>query len=162
MNNPSAMMSFVMLAIFIVMTGVALVFFPEGARFQPLVIGLPAIALSLLQLTLDLRAKKAARARDASSPRLPSAAETVDAAPSPAREQRMWLWFIAFIAGVLLLGFWITIPLFLIGFLRVEANAPWLNAITFGMIAAGLLYAVFGLLLRTSLHEGFLVQWIRG
>jgi hypothetical protein len=55
-KNP---MTFVMLAIFVVMVAIATTY-PAGARFMPFVVGIPAIMLCLLQIVLDLRASKQA------------------------------------------------------------------------------------------------------
>ena len=48
-------MTFVMFAIFATMVYVSFGY-PEGARFMPLVVGVPALLLCALQLFLDLRA----------------------------------------------------------------------------------------------------------
>ena len=53
MKSIPAPMTLLMLAIFTTMVGVASTY-PPGARFMPFTIGIPAIALCLLQLALDL------------------------------------------------------------------------------------------------------------
>ncbi|HKP24877.1 MAG TPA: hypothetical protein VJV39_13500, partial [Dongiaceae bacterium] len=58
MNSFTTWLAWVMLAIFSTMVGIATQY-PEGARFMPFVVGIPGIALCLLQLGLD-----AARAYD--------------------------------------------------------------------------------------------------
>lgn len=156
MRASSLAMSAVMLAIFTLMTAIAALTYPEGARFQPLIIGIPAIALCVLQLVLDLRARAATQT---------STTET-DASRekplSPRRELRAWSWFLSLIGGVLLLGFWMTIPIFLVAFLRYEARCDWPRSAGLGIAAAAALYLLFGLVLRSSLHEGFLLAWFRG
>ena len=52
MKTIPAPMTLLMLVIFTVMVGVASTY-PPGARFMPYTIGIPAIALCLLQLALD-------------------------------------------------------------------------------------------------------------
>ena len=160
MKASNAAMSALMLTIFTSMTAIAALYYPEGARFQPLVIGIAAVLLCVLQLMLDLRGNAVSPAVPTAPIAGPPSAE--EAPPLPANELRVWTWFLALIAGVLLLGFWITIPLFLIAFLRFEAGTGWQLAIGLGAGATAALYGLFGLLLRASLHEGFLLQWIKG
>lgn len=159
MRASSIAMSVVMLVIFTAMTMIALLSYPDGARGQPLIIGIPAIALCVLQLVLDLRGR---RLSDMPVERAPPVAAT-DAQPPPAtRELRAWAWFLAFVATVLLAGFWIAVPVFVVMFLRFEAHSAWLHAFALGGGATAVLYALFGLLLKASLHEGFLLQWVKG
>ena len=157
MKRPWPVMTLVMLTIFVVMTGVAMTY-PEGARFQPLVIGLPAIALCLLQLVLDMLAKPAGDVA-ASTP----ATLRPESGPPPAlrRELIVWSYLLGFVAAILLLGFWIAIPCFLIAFLRLEAKAGWPLALGLGLGATAILYALFVLVLRVSLHVGLLLQALR-
>ena len=54
MKSTSFVMNFVMLAIFIAFVAVASQY-PPQARFMPFVVGIPAIALCLLQIFLDIR-----------------------------------------------------------------------------------------------------------
>lgn len=150
MRASSIAMSTIMLAVFAAMTGIALLVYPEGARAQPLIIGVPAIVLCVLQLALDLRSGTAADRAPASAP------------PVPAREIRVWLWFLALISGVLLAGFWVAVPAFLIGFLALEARVGAGRALAWGLGATAVLYGVFGGLLKASLHDGFLLQWLKG
>ena len=160
MKGADVAMSALMLAIFTSMTAIAVLYYPEGARFQPLVIGIPAVLLCVLQLMLDLRGGTASATSPATPVAGPPSAE--EAPPLPANELRVWAWFLALIAGVLLLGFWVTIPLFLTAFLRFEAGTSWQLALGLGAGATAALYGLFGILLRASLHEGFLLQWLRG
>ena len=61
MKSIPAPMTLVMLAIFTAMVGVATTY-PPAARFMPFVVGIPAIALCLLQLALDLYRRRAPEA----------------------------------------------------------------------------------------------------
>ena len=45
------------------------------------------------------------------------------------REITVWGWFLGFIACVLLFGFRISVPVFLIGFLHFQAGANWRSAL---------------------------------
>ena len=61
MNSGKIFMSAVMLAIFVVMVGIATQY-PPQARFMPLVVGIPGVALCLLQLFLELRERSLPKA----------------------------------------------------------------------------------------------------
>src|SRR4029078_13193885 len=117
--------------------------YPANARFMPFVVGIPAIGLCLLQLVLDARARRPVAEAADTRGTFEKAEQTVsemvghqvnfdvarEAPPvvetepelSPRetvrRELTLWGWFVGFILGILLFGFWVTIPLFLIFFL---------------------------------------------
>ena len=165
-------MTLIMLAIFVVMVAMAMTY-PEGARFQPLVVGLPAIGLCLVQLAIELRPASRGPPRGAGSregstqpttagamARLVSAGEP-EAPPSLRRELTVWSYFLGLIAGVLLVGFWVALPVFLVLFLALEARIGWGKAVVSGLGATVVLYGVFVLGLRVSLHDGFLLQYFR-
>ncbi|MGE3245442.1 MAG: tripartite tricarboxylate transporter TctB family protein [Beijerinckiaceae bacterium] len=176
-------MTLVMLAIFVAMVAIASQW-PEEARFMPNVLGIPAIGLCLLQVFLDLRAAdnepgehrsmsaelQAAEARvsrmtgrtmhfevahDADLPE----EEIVSEATAERREKAVWLAFAGLLAVVILFGFHIAVPLFLAGFLRFIAKLPWLQAISYAVIASLAMMGVFEYVLKTELHRGLLVEY---
>lgn len=160
MRSSSIAMSSVMLAVFGAMTAIALLAYPEGARAQPLIIGVPAIALCILQLAIDLR-QPSTNTCEQPMAETPIRAAS-EPAPAPAREARVWCWFIALVSSVLLAGFWVAVPAFLVGFLLIEARTGAARAFGLGLGATAALYCVFGLLLKASLHDGFLIHWLKG
>jgi len=165
-------MTVVMLAIFVVMVAVASRY-PAEARFMPFVVGIPAILLCLLQLVLDARARRRADAADQRSEQ-EKAQDTVsqivghqvafEAAPpvgpslSPAetvrRELVLWGYFLGFIAGILLFGFWTAIPIFLVAFLRFQARTSWRTALLLGIGAGVALFLVFERGLKVQIYRG--------
>jgi hypothetical protein len=176
------LMTIAMLAIFVVMVGIATTY-PGPARFMIFVVGIPAIALCLLQLGLDLyrhRAVEAAggrsdleRAQDQVARfagrrvTLEMPSENVmftdtDRDPREAfrREVIAWGWFLGLVAGVLLFGFNITVPFFLIGFLRFQAGAKWRSALIYGGAGALAMFLLFEKLLRVTLHSGFVTDLV--
>lgn len=186
MKSIPAPMTLAMLAIFTVMVGIASTYPPE-ARFMPFTVGIPAIALCLLQLALDLyrrRVPEADGARDALRQAedqvariagrrvqfdIPSenalfTESTHDERERVRREMIVWSFFLALIAGVLLFGFRIAVPIFLIAFLRFQADASWRSALIYGGLGALAMYVLFEKVLRVSLHAGFLtdvfVAWL--
>lgn len=139
-------MTGVMLAIFVAMAGVAFQY-PPDARFMPLVVGVPAIALCLLQLGLDFRDSARSGA---------SAEGTIELR----REALMWAYFIGLVAGILVFGFLLTIPVFVVVFLRHWAQASWRFALGLTAAASLILYLAFVQGLGVALHPGFVTEYV--
>ncbi|MDK1492618.1 tripartite tricarboxylate transporter TctB family protein [Sinorhizobium sp. 7-81] len=160
----STWLTIVMLAFFIVMVGLSMEF-PAKARFMPLIVGLPAIALCLVQLGIDLM--PSSRSAFHSAPR---AGVAHPAGPDPelpefgvhtvSQELLMWTYFVAFVAGILVFGFYASVPVLLVTFLRREAEASWRFALSLAAVATLVLYLMFGALLHIQLHPGFLTPWL--
>lgn len=153
---------------------------------MPMVVGIPAIALCLLQIFLDIRAARRKivevedtrsemeKAQDEASRyagrKVESEAATAVEIPvmmesgippnMVRREVIIWSYFLCFVGAILLLGFWPTIPVFLVAFLHFEAKLSWLKALLSGLIGTTILY--FGITkgLRVDLHAGFLTTYL--
>ena len=183
MKSTAFIMNFVMLAIFVTMVGVA-AGYPPQARFMPFVVGIPAIALCILQIFLDLRTfrRNAAEAKHAPAKEVEASplaiegglAEAAAAAQSEAsainttsvppgmwrRELVLWGYFLGLIGGILVFGFWPTIPVFLLLFLHFEAELKWPKAFLVAAIGFTILYLGVAKGLRVELHQGFLTSYI--
>ncbi len=143
-------------------------FYPAGARFMPFVVGIPAVGLCLLQLLLDLRARgtpdvKAPPALPVSGPGAEALAAIEPEPELPARETVrreivMWVFIMTFMGGILLFGFWIAIPAFLVSFLRLQARASWRLTLSLSLAATVILYLAVEQGFRIELHRGFLTQ----
>ena len=167
MNNFSTWLTAVMLLIFSTMVGIATQF-PADARFMPFIVGIPGIALCLLQLVLDgVRAYDGHLSRHFQT--APKAGKPVETGPAELpefgrhtvkRELWMWTYVVAFIGGVLALGFYASVPVMLITFLRREARASWRTTLLLGIGATVVLYLMFAVLLQIRLHPGFLTPLI--
>jgi hypothetical protein len=154
---------------------------------MPFTVGIPAIALCLLQLALDLYRRRHPEPEGAGDPLkqaedqiariagrrvqfdMPSenalfTESTHDERERVRREAIVWGFFLALIAGVLLFGFRVAVPFFLIAFLRFQAGASWRRALAYGGLGAVAMYVLFEKVLRVSLHAGFLndlfVAWL--
>jgi hypothetical protein len=180
MKSIPAPMTLTMLVIFTVMVGVAATY-PPAARFMPFTIGIPAIALCLVQLALDFHRQRHPEAED-SGDALKQAEDQVarmagrrvqfempsenaiftdspyDERERVRRETIAWGYFLALIAGILLFGFRITVPVFLIAFLRFQAGASWRSALIYGGLGALAMYVLFEKVLKVTLHTGFLTD----
>jgi bacteriorhodopsin len=176
-------MTLVMLAIFVVLVGIA-TRYPPQARFMPYVVGIPPILLCLLQLVMDARER-----RKAASPDMRSAAEIAEdnvsrlvgrpidlevpatAVPGVAetplsqqetvrRELVLWGYFLGFIGGILLFGFWVAIPVFLVTFLRFQAKSSWRTSLLLGIGASIALFFMFERGLKVQVHRGFVTEYV--
>ena len=166
MKKSQPVVTLMMLAIFAAMVAISTTY-PADARFMILVVGIPAIALCLLQLALDLyRRGDPAKPQEQLSPgrfaieRANLAFTGMPRDPVVRRELLIWVYFLAFIAGILLFGFRLAIPAFLIGFLRFEARAKWRTALVLGIGASVILILLFEHVLRISLHNGFVTDYV--
>lgn len=182
MTSIPAPMTILMLVVFTVMVGIAATY-PPGARFMTFVVGIPAIGLCLLQLALDLYRHRTAEAEDTRSAmqqaedqvariagrrvqfNLPSdnvifSDNSHDSRETFRREIVVWGYFLALIVSILLLGFRITVPVFLVTFLRYQAGANWRNSLLLGGLGALTMYVLFEKVLRITLHSGFLTDMV--
>lgn len=177
----NSVMTLVMLAVFLVLVGIASRY-PAEARFMPFVVGIPPIFLCLLQLVLDARERRRTtidtrsdieKAQDAVAraagrplavdPALSALLEASEPQMSPQervrRELVLWGYFLGFIGGILLVGFWVAIPAFLVSFLRFQAKSSWRTALLLGLGASIALFLVFEDGLKVQLHRGFIVSY---
>ena len=182
MKTIPAPMTLLMLVIFTVMVGVASTY-PPGARFMPYTIGIPAIALCLLQLALDYYRSRHPAAEDTGDPlkqaedqvariagrrvafEMPSenamfTETSIDPRETVRREIIVWGYFLGLIACILLFGFHVAIPIFLIAFLRFQAEASWRSALIYGGAGAIAMFLLFEKVLKVSLHTGFVTDFI--
>ena len=169
-------MTVFMLAVFAAMVGISFTY-PEGARFMPLTVGIPGILLCLLQIGLDLRRRSAVEeekdeilaAQEKAAKLVGHSvefghAEVIDAPQDEKemvrREVLTWLYFLGFVSGVLLFGFYASIPLFLVSFLRERAGATWTKSLTLSGIASVAFYFIFAKGLGVSLYSGAVTNLI--
>ena len=62
---------------------------------------------------------------------------------------------VAFVAGILAFGFYVSIPILLVTFLRRQAEASWRMTLSLAVAAPLVLYLMFGALLHIQLFSGF-------
>jgi hypothetical protein len=175
----NSFMTLFMLVIFVTMVAVASRY-PAGARFMPFVLGFPAIALCLLQLFLDARERHLAKVDTRTE--LEKAEEEIsrvvgrpmhfdvgdillpDQGLEPGeqlrREMIAWGYFLGLILGIILFGFHISVPVFLVLFLRYRAEASWRMTLGLTAIATFILFFAFERVLHISLHPGFITEYL--
>lgn len=184
--NSNILWTLVMLSIFVVMVAIASGY-PPTARFLPFVIGIPGIVLTMLQLVIDIRDSRKVTEEGPKDTRsdleklqeevskrvggdieIDIAQETLQVVaadrtdPSTSRIHREMVFFgffIGLVAGVLLFGFWLTIPVFLVIFLRLHERENWRFVLTLTGAAWLILYVIFDRLLSIILHPGFITEY---
>jgi uncharacterized membrane protein YuzA (DUF378 family) len=168
MNNFSTWLAVVMLVIFTTMVGLAFTY-PTGARFMPLVVGIPGLVLCLLQLVQDyLRSRKSSVLEhfhsqpQAGTPVAPAGeSEEQEFGPHTVRNEiTMWVYLVGYITSILLFGFLISIPILVALYLHFEAKASRLVSIIAGLASVTVVYFLFEYILRFKLHEGFVTSQV--
>lgn len=135
----------IMFAIFLGMVGLSFAYEPD-ARFLPLVIGVPGLALAGLQLAVELR----------------SAPERKFTAEDRRAEWAMFGWFVLFCGGIVLFGFPYAGPLLVAAYLYLSWGEKWYVCLSAGLFAWAVLYGVFEQFLGLPLFEGLVTQWVLG
>ncbi|WP_455274984.1 tripartite tricarboxylate transporter TctB family protein [Rhizobium herbae] len=160
----STWLTIVMLVFFCVMVGMAMEF-PAKARFMPLIVGVPAIVLCLIQLAIDLFHTPKTVFHGAPRAGVSHAAgpepELPEFGPHTVRQElMMWTYLVSFVTGILLFGFYASVPVLLLTFLRLQAEASWRFSAALAAAATVVLYLMFGVLLHLKLHPGFVTPWL--
>jgi hypothetical protein len=165
-NKFSTWLTGLLLILFCSMTALAFQY-PLGARMAPLVIGVPGIVLCLVQLGLDAIAASGGRFANIQlrpAPKLGKPDYAPDGKPefgsemTSRRELAMWCYFLAFIAGILVLGFYAVVPVVLVAYLHFEAGVIWPRALAAGVIGTAILYLTVERFLGFDLFPGFIMR----
>jgi uncharacterized membrane protein YfcA len=137
--NGRLAVSVMMLAIFLFFVGQALAFRPE-ARAMPLLVGVPAILLCLLQIVIDLKARKAGE----SAPLLPPEHRPVIA------------WFLIFLLGIIAFGFTYGAAPLVAAYLYFAARERLIVAVAGGALCLVIVSFLFERLLNVQTFEGLI------
>jgi hypothetical protein len=73
---------------------------------------------------------------------------------------RSWVWMLAFLALIVLLGFPIAVAAFVFLYLKVEAKEGWLFSLVFTAAIWGAFYGLFDALLHLPFPAGWLLEWL--
>jgi len=139
------LVSGIMVVVFATAVGLSFTYAPE-TRMLPLVIGIPGLVLSIIQLFNELRAR-------------PEPAVTPE---EHKREGSMFAWFILFVASLVLFGFLYAGPALVAAFLYFSGKEKWYVALIAAAFAWAVLYGIFEQFLGLPLFEGLISQAIFG
>lgn len=121
---------------------------PMKAALFPLVMAIPLLALALVQLVLDLRDRQPAT----------PAGEADGIARR--RTAGVFGWMGLFIVLVFLIGFPLTVPVWMFAHLLVDGGVGWLRAGVLTAAAWGGFYGLFERLLRFPFEPGLVQTWL--
>ncbi len=155
--RPQAIFSFVFLIFFIVFAYLAKDWRLQ-ARLYPWVIGIPMVILAFIQVIFDLKGIER-KQEDAAPVDFQFSQPTVEPAVARRRAINMFSWFFGFFFGVWLLGFSLTIPLMVFGYMYIQSKEKLWLSLTLTAIAWVFFYALFVRLLTLPFPDGMIFTW---
>jgi Tripartite tricarboxylate transporter TctB family len=125
--------------------------------FFPLATAIPLLVLVLIHLYLELFAP----AEVSKGPAV-EAEFSAEVAPDIARRRviTIFSWIAAFILFVYLIGFPLTVPLFIFFYLKFQSDVTWLNTIALTAISWGFFYTLFQRLVHIQFEVGVIPTWL--
>ena len=156
--RPQVIFSLLFLIFFIVFAYVAKDWRLQ-ARLYPWVIGIPMVILALVQVILDLKGVER-KQQDAAPVDFQFAQTTVDPAVAKRRAITMFAWFFGFFFGIWLLGFSLTIPLMVFGYMYIQSKEKLWLTLTLTAIAWFFFWALFVKLLTLPFPDGVILTWL--
>jgi hypothetical protein len=144
----------------IVVSGFA-IFFALGWSFKtklfPLSVSIPLLFLATAQLLMTLFGKG-----ETGSGAAMDIDFTTDVPPEIVRRRvvGIFAWIVSFIALVYLLGFPVTVPLFIFLFLKFQSGVSWLQSILLTAITWGGFHLLFQKLVHIQFEAGAIQTWL--
>lgn len=126
---------------------------PFKAALFPLAVGIPLALVAGVQLALDLRS------RDEPATGPPVDLQFGGDVPDDVARRRaatLFAWIVVFVALVWLIGFPITVPVFMASYLLLQSAADWRVAAVLTAAAWAFFYGVFQWALRLPFEPGWL------
>ncbi|HZD39404.1 MAG TPA: tripartite tricarboxylate transporter TctB family protein [Terriglobales bacterium] len=156
--RPAAIFSFCALIFFIVFVYQAREWRLQ-ARLYPWAIGIPMLVLAAVQVVLDLKGIEGKKSPDATPVDFQF---NKDVEPTLARRRaiNIFSWIFGFLLGVWLLGFNITVPLLVFGYLRIQSGESWGLSLILTAAAWLVFYMLFIKLLTLPFPEGLVFTWL--
>ncbi len=128
---------------------------PYKAAIFPMTIGIITFMMSVSETFFSLLAKK-------TDPKVTSMdfelTEGIDPALATRRIRMISIWIISFFLMVLLLGFNIAIPLWLLLYLRIHGKEKWVFSIVLTALTWICIFGLFVKLSQTVFEKGWLLQ----
>lgn len=125
--------------------------------FFPLAVSIPLLILATVQLLLEIFGKEE---------RAAGAAVDLDFAsdvPTELARRRVLTtfgWIGGFIFFVYLIGFPLTVPLFVLGYLKFQSAVSWRNSVAITAVTWGIFYALFERLVHLQFEAGAVQTWL--
>jgi hypothetical protein len=138
------------------------------AKLFPWIVAFPMLFLALIQLAFDVRgrSKQTVSRGDGSrdSELVALTAEESDLLPAVvrARTASILAWILGFFASVWLIGFSLSVVLFLFLYLKLESGESWGTAVVLTLIGSLFFYGLFERALHLPLPQGQIFEWLAG
>jgi hypothetical protein len=125
--------------------------------FFPLAVAIPLLALTLLHLYLESFGVP----ETSKGPALDTEFSN-EVAPEVARRRviTIFSWMAGFVLLVYLLGFPLTVPLFVFFYLKIQSRVGWTQSIILTAITWALFYGLFQRLVRIQFEAGVVQSWL--
>src|SRR5690606_15055185 len=133
---------------------------PYGAALMPLVVGIPAIILSVAQLVIEIRKWRHEVANPVPFDSLPEEEQPEFGMHTAREEFKAWGDFLGTIGGVLAFGFYVTIPIIVTLYLAREAKMKLHWALLSAAVYTGFVYGLFEVGLRFWVFQGLFTNQI--
>lgn len=154
--NGRVLTAIVMLGIFLIMTLLALDF-PTKAKLMPLLIGIPAVLLGLVQLIIEYRAVAQELAEGGKQ-----ADAEKEGKEGKKDEKQMIMWITVFFITILSLGFIYAAPILVFSFLYFGSKESLKIALISSASTWLLMFIIFVEWFKISLFEGLIPLWLFG
>ena len=125
------------------------------ARMMPIIVGIPAVVISIVQLVFDFTGRDKKKAKKDSEQDIPDEHSILGKA-SGAQTVAMFVSLGVLFGLIYLVGFIIAIPIFLFGFLITIAKKKVLRAVVFSVALSSVIYVLFVTVLQAQLYKGIL------
>lgn len=128
------------------------------ARLYPWAIGIPMLVLALVQVILDLRG--VGDKKSDSTPMDYQFTKEIDPLVARRRAINIFSWIFGFFLSIWLLGFNITIPLLVFGYLKLQSGERWGLSLGLTIVAWLAFYSLFVRLLTLPFPDGKFFMWL--
>lgn len=125
--------------------------------FFPLAVSVPLLILATVQLLQEIFGKEDSAAGAAVDLDF---ASDVPAELARRRVLTTFGWIVGFILFVYLIGFPLTVPLFVLGYLKFQSEVSWRHSVTITAITWGFFYLLFERLVHLQFETGAVQTWL--
>ena len=130
---------------------------PFKAALFPMIVGVPVFGLAMIDFLYAASEKEGRKASGIDF----TFSEDVDKRLERKRTASIFLWTLGFFFFVLLVGFPIAVPLFVLAYLKLQGKEGWTITIATMLITWGAFYGLFVWFLNVPFMEGWIQQGLR-
>jgi hypothetical protein len=147
--------------VFLIAVAAYAIFAATAWSFQtklfPLSVSIPLLVLATVQLLLLILGKE--EVNDGAAMDLDFSTE-VPAEITRGRVINIFCWIVGFILLVYLVGFPLTVPLFIFVYLKFQSDVSWLYTIVVTAVTWGCFYLLFQSLVHIQFESGVIESWL--